>query len=107
MVWEIKLIGVTHIKANGFQVTLTAGTAVIATGSEVVDGILEGKQDVTIPTNINKATIVTKFNENLGLVLNDTKLNGTLTLKNADGFVLATIKSFRRKSIAYSRTCRT
>ena len=87
-----KVNGVTHIKANGFQVTLTAGTAVIATGSEVVDGILEGKQDVTIPTNINKATIVTKFNENLGLVLNDTKLNGTLTLKNADGFVLATIK---------------
>ena len=86
-----KVNGVTHIKANGFQVTLTAGTA-IATGSEVVDGILEGKQDVTIPTNINKATIVTKFNENLGLVLNDTKLNGTLTLKNADGFVLATIK---------------
>ncbi len=87
-----KVNEVTHIKANGFQVTLTAGTAVIATGSEVVDGILEGKQDVTIPTNINKATIVTKFNENLGLVLNDTKLNGTLTLKNADGFVLATIK---------------
>ena len=87
-----KVNGVTHIKANGFQVTLTAGTAVIATGSEVVDGILEGKQDVTIPTNINKATIVTKFNENLGQVLNDTKLNGTLTLKNADGFVLATIK---------------
>ena len=87
-----KVNGVTHIKANGFQVTLTAGTAVIATGSEVVDGILEEKQDVTIPTNINKATIVTKFNENLGLVLNDTKLNGTLTLKNADGFVLATIK---------------
>ena len=87
-----KVNGVTHIKANGFQVTLTAGTAVIATGSEVVDGILEGKQDVTIPTNINKATIVTKFNENLGLVLNDTTLNGTLTLKNADGFVLATIK---------------
>ena len=87
-----KVNGVTHIKANGFQVTLTAGTAVIATGSEVVDGILEGKQDVTIPTNINKATIVTKFNETLGLVLNDTKLNGTLTLKNADGFVLATIK---------------
>ena len=87
-----KVNGVTHIKANGFQVTLTAGTAVIATDSEVVDGILEGKQDVTIPTNINKATIVTKFNENLGLVLNDTKLNGTLTLKNADGFVLATIK---------------
>ena len=87
-----KVNGVTHIKANGFQVTLTAGTAVIATGSEGVDGILEGKQDVTIPTNINKATIVTKFNENLGLVLNDTKLNGTLTLKNADGFVLATIK---------------
>ena len=87
-----KVNGVTHIKANGFQVTLTAGTAVIATESKVVDGILEGKQDVTIPTNINKATIVTKFNENLGLVLNDTKLNGTLTLKNADGFVLATIK---------------
>ena len=87
-----KVNGVTHIKANGFQVTLTAGTAVIATDSKVVDGILEGKQDVTIPTNINKATIVTKFNENLGLVLNDTKLNGTLTLKNADGFVLATIK---------------
>lgn len=83
---------ITHTKANGFQVTLTAGTAVIATDSKVVDGILEVKQDVTIPTNINKATIVTKFNENLGLVLNDTKLNGTLTLKNADGFVLATIK---------------
>ncbi len=83
---------ITHTKANGFQVTLTAGTATITTATDVVDGILEKEQKVTIPTNINKATIVTKFNENLGLVLNDTKLNGTLTLKNADGFVLATIK---------------
>ena len=88
-----KVNEVTHVKANGFQVTLTAGTtATITTATDVVDGILEGKQDVTIPTDINKATIVTKFNENLGQVLNDTKLNGTLTLKNADGFVLATIK---------------
>ena len=63
-------------------------------------------QDVTIPTDINKVTIATKFNEKLGMVLDDTKLNGTLTLKNADGFVIGYNKSFRRKSIAYSRTCR-
>ena len=30
---------ITHIKANGFQVTLTAGTATITTGADVVDGI--------------------------------------------------------------------
>ena len=66
-----KVEGVTHTKANGFQVTLTADTAVIATDSKVVDGILEGKQDVTIPTDINKATIATKFNEKLGMVLNE------------------------------------
>ena len=84
---------ITHIKANGFQVTLTAGTATITTGADVVDGIQKGDDlDVSIPTDINKATIVTKFNESLGMVLDDTKLNGTLTLKNVDGFVLATIK---------------
>ena len=87
-----KVNGVTHTKANGFQVTLTAGEAVITTNNKVVDGILEENQDVTIPTDINKVTIATKFNEKLGMVLDDTKLNGTLTLKNADGFVLATIK---------------
>ena len=83
---------ITHTKANGFQVTLTAGTATITTATDVVDGILEKEQKVTIPTDINKVTIATKFNESLGMVLDDTKLNGTLTLKNADGFVLATIK---------------